>query len=94
MYQCRREIKLSCDDATAKAREELAKEDFRETAIGAGILIFVFVLLLLTIQSATGHRSWVFSSVLSLIILGLFFSFTIKQAEKGERIVHKDNPSR
>ncbi len=67
----------------------------KETAVLAGITVFIFTLVLLTIQSATGHKSWLLSSALSLLVMVLFFVFIEKSRLKNnEKFVHKNNCNR
>jgi len=65
------------------------KKDIKETAVLAGIIIFIFTLILVTIQSATGHKSWLLSSALSLLALVIIFMFIEKSRLKNhEKSVH------
>jgi len=52
---------------------KMQKKGIMETAVLAGITVFIFTLILLTIQSATGHKSWLLSLALSLLALVIIF---------------------
>ncbi|MBI2558244.1 hypothetical protein HYW20_02890 [Candidatus Woesearchaeota archaeon] len=68
---------------------KMQKKGIMETAVLAGITVFIFTLILLTIQSATGHKSWLLSSALSLLALVIIFMFIEKSRLKNhEKFVH------
>lgn len=67
----------------------MAGMSIKENAIVAGITAFIFTLILLTIQSATGHKSWILSAALSLLIITVLIAFIEKSRLKNnEKSVH------
>jgi len=68
---------------------KMQKNGIMETAVIVGKIIFIFILILLTIQSATGHKSWVWSSALSLLAMAMILTFFEKSRLKNnEKFVH------
>lgn len=59
----------------------------KEIAVLAGMIIFIFTLILLTIQSATGHKSWLLSSALSLLMMIMFFTLVEKSRLKNHEMM-------
>lgn len=57
------------------------KKTVIETALVLGIIIFVFALILLTIQSVTGHKSLLLSLLISLLIMILIFMLIEKTSK-------------
>lgn len=72
----------------------MAQQSIKEIAVFIVTTIFIFTLILLTIQSITGHKSWFLSVVISFVIMLVLFTFITKQVEKSEKFVHKNNYSR
>ncbi len=67
----------------------MQKKAIMETAVLTGIIIFIFTLILVTIQSATGHKSWLLSSALSLLVIVIIFMFVEKSRLKNhEKFMH------
>jgi len=65
---------------------KMQKKGIIETVVLAGEIIFVFILILLIIQSATGHKSWLLSSALSLLALVIILMFVEKSRLKNSYI--------
>ncbi|MEK6983326.1 MAG: hypothetical protein AABX33_02035 [Nanoarchaeota archaeon] len=68
---------------------KMQKKGVMEIAVLAGTTIFIYTLILLTIQSATGHKSWLLSSALSLVVMAMIFMVIEKSRLKNhEKFVH------
>ena len=70
----------------------MQKKNIMETAVLAGIIIFIFTLVLLTIRAATGHKSWILSSALSMLIMVVLLTFVEKSRLRyNEKFMHNNN---